>query len=96
MTETQWHLLLEVLKAATPFVLSFVVYYVKQLNSSIKTMEHDINEIKIGLSSNGNNLNNIKERVATVEQEQREQMKAWVCFWQNHGSNIERLKNQQN
>lgn len=93
MTDFEW--LMNIIKAIGFLAVPVVGYYVKQLNSSIKTMEHDINEIKIGLSSNGNNLNNIKERVATVEQEQHEQMKAWVYFWQNHGSNIERLKNQQ-
>ena len=78
MTPEQWKLLLDILKAATPFVLSFIVYYVKQLNDSIKTMETDINEIKTGLSNNGINLSNMKERIGNVEMEQKEQLRAWI------------------
>jgi predicted metalloenzyme YecM len=92
MNNETWSILIEAFKALTPIVMGIIAYFVNQLSKSLRTMEHDINEIKIGLNLSSSQLDNIKERMAQCEQEQREQVKAWTHYWQNYGAMMERLK----
>ncbi len=92
MTDFEW--LMNIIKAIGFLAVPVVGYYVKQLNTSIKVMEGDINAIKIGLSNNGINMNNLKERLTSIEVEHKEQLKEWISHTDKYGAGLEWAKRQ--
>ena len=87
-------LLFESVKTLGAVAGFWLVWYVKGVNSSLKIIESDINEIKVDLGANGANMNHMKERIGNVEMEQKEQLKAWITHTDKYGSALDWAKRQ--
>lgn len=82
-------LLFESVKTLGAVAGFWLVWYVKGVNSSLKIIESDINEIKVDLGANGANMIHMKDRMQAIEHEQKEQLRAWISHTDKYGSGLD-------
>lgn len=87
-------LLFESVKTLGAVAGFWLVWYVKGVNTSLKIIESDINSIKVDIGTSGANMTHLKERLLAIEDEQKQQLHAWISHTDKFGGGLEWAKRQ--
>lgn len=83
-----------IIKGVIAMSFGIITFHVKGMNKSLRVIELDINQIKVEMSVTGANMINLKDRMNSIEREQREQLKAWIAHTDKYGAGLELAKRQ--
>lgn len=72
-----------------------VVVYLKEISSSMKDMKRAIDEIKLSINTHDVNYQNMRKEVDELKQEQKEQVKAAVSFWNKYGGHLQKINGEE-
>lgn len=88
----EFHFALDILKGATPLILAFVAWFLKDMVKTIRKIEVDINDIKTTLATDHERMKNVIEDITEVKQDYSQLNGAFIGFYKKYGNTLEELR----